>query len=461
MKMITFSYIIQDIFKQGVESMSNNNFFKKISFTIIFIVLLSFTACNNQTGSSGGQNNDPSKKIEISISHYWGGKDPRAPILKEVFDKFQVDNPNVTLKIEELPGDNYQDKFNTWAATGIVPDIILTGLLPYSQKYVDANLALDMTPVFDSDKEWASMFPPTMFSETNFNGKIYFVPQGYSPMILYTNKNILNEYGLKSPETYDDFINCLKTIKDGGKYIPVTIFGKNADNTPWWLAELAGVMGAGADYNAVCEGTGSFDKPALLDAATKLNEICDYAGIGINGIEYNVSASQFTNEKAAFMLNGVWALGQMENDTENGSEFIKKLDFLPFPYIKPEYKGYSSSGVDSGWMISSKIDSSKQDYAIDLVKRLCSKEVASKWYTEAKMLCGYKGVTVDKNSLGTFSKIIDISEKANSFNDITTPWCAFRKADTDPKFRELIQLLIDKKIDEKEMAKQLDEVNLK
>jgi len=163
-------------------------------------------------------------------------------------------------------------------------------------------------------------FNPGAFSGAGVQGKIYAVPTSSAPAFTIYRTDIFQQYGLKPPATWDDFIADGEVLKRHG--IDITNY---AGEDPSTLVTLA--MQAGAHWYTI-DGDSwkvDFQDPASLKAAAVIQKIveenldsqisfADYAAVQRNYDNGGTVTRQISTWQMAGMVknftksNGKWAL---------------------------------------------------------------------------------------------------------------------------------------------------------
>ena len=92
------------------------------------------------------------------------------------------------------------------------------------------------------------------------DGRVYGVPFAYQAFTAFYNKGLFDELGLSEPETWDEFVATLDTLKEN-EIIPISTPGK--DN--WMMAIVMDAIGAPALRRAGVRGR---DPLAVLPTST-------------------------------------------------------------------------------------------------------------------------------------------------------------------------------------------------
>ena len=119
--------------------------------------------------------------------------------------------PNCTVDSYFGPGDYgpLHQKYLVQASTG-TPDVI-EGLLEDLDVYVTSGL---VEPLDDYFNAWAdkSQFVQSAITPLTINGKLYAIPYNVNARGLIYRKDILAQYGLNVPTTWDDLLTTARTI---------------------------------------------------------------------------------------------------------------------------------------------------------------------------------------------------------------------------------------------------------
>ena len=129
-------------------------------------------------------------------------------------------------------------------------------------------------------------------------------------------------------ENPKDFEELLKKLEAAG-YTPITI----SAGTAWCLSMVAGYLCEmeGVDLAALADGSASWEDGQLESAAAKLVELSQYFQKTAAGDTNDVATANFYNEEAAILIQGSWAIAQI-----NGSnpDFESKCGVFQFPGVE-------------------------------------------------------------------------------------------------------------------------------
>lgn len=237
---------------------------KVLSFSLAALMLFStFTGCTKKSD----------KQDEISSEE----KKPTLKMLTGYFANVDLNNDIVAKDIEKttgykvvytmLPQDKADEALNMKVAAGEEFDIFKIAPALFSSLVGQgAFVQLDdlLTNHGDNIKKYTD---PSYWELTKYNNKIYGIPYVTErPNIgdcLAIRQDILDELGLKVPETPDEFYSVLKTIKEKKKIIPFT--AAEGTNIPTIISGF-GLLGGPTNVQDV-KGTimYTFKSPGYID----------------------------------------------------------------------------------------------------------------------------------------------------------------------------------------------------
>lgn len=247
---------------------------------------------------------------------------------KDVIDRFNKDYEGkyhvtpITTNLEE-----YYTKLNALVASNETPDCFIVSPGPNLDVYVDPGVAADLTDDLKADG-WLDTFNggEGAFSQQTYDGKIYAVPLNIAAACVFYNTEMFEKAGISTmPTDWDGFIDTCDKLQAAG-YTPLSI----SAGTAWCLSMLAGYLcdAEGVDLDAIDAGTAHWTDANVAAAANKMLELSKYFQPTAAGDTNDVATANFYNEEAAMLIQGSWAIAQM-----NGSnpEFEDKCGVFAFP----------------------------------------------------------------------------------------------------------------------------------
>jgi multiple sugar transport system substrate-binding protein len=234
--------------------------------------------------------------------------------LDKIVAAFEAKYPNITINVQTAAYADYFTKLQTDFAAGSAPDTFETDYGDFVG-YADAGSLLDLSTVSASDSSFsAAVYYPKAFSAFQYQGKSYALPESFSDVVLFYNKDLFDKAGVAYPTanwTWFDEITAAQKLTDSAKGIwgddqPISFFeffkvldqagGSffNADNTQATFNSAAGVTAA----------------QWLIDKVNKYKVMPSAAQMGGQNDE-----AMFKAGKLAMWHSGIWEFTPMAQTT--------------------------------------------------------------------------------------------------------------------------------------------------
>lgn len=139
------------------------------------------------------------------------------------------------------------------------------------QTLVENGLVEDLTSVWDSSIYDAGVSQGIADAFT-FDGKIYAAPWSVLYNVVFYNKTVFDQYGLKEPETFDEFLQVCETLKSNG-VTPIALKSDSWAGFIWFQALLAA-----KDvelYKGICDGSIKYTDPRIVEVMEVWKEMLD------------------------------------------------------------------------------------------------------------------------------------------------------------------------------------------
>ena len=375
--------------------------YKKMSLAAITgLSLLGLSACSSQGESTDG-------KVTIE---YFNQKGEMVDTLREIAKDFEKENPNVHVKVVNVP--NAGEVLKTRVLAGDVPDVV--NIYPQSielQEWAKAGNFEDL-----SNKDYLKRVKNHYADKYAIDGKIYNIPYTANAYGIYYNKDKFKELGLKVPETWEEFEELVDTIIAKGE-TPFAIAGADT----WTLngyhqLALATSTGGGKEANDYLR----FSKPnaikssdsVLKDDFRLLDLFRKKGAMQTNwqGAGYTDVVGAFARGDALMTPNGSWAITAI-----NAQDPKFNVGTFPFPG-KQKGQSLTIGAGDLAWSISSSSKHKKEANAF--VEYMSRPEVMQKYYDVDGSPTAIEGV----KEAGSDAPLAGLAELA--FTDRHLVWLA-------------------------------------
>ncbi|MCD7762133.1 MAG: extracellular solute-binding protein [Lachnospiraceae bacterium] len=247
----------------------------------------------------------------------------------EVIERFNEDYDGVyhvtaiTTNLEE-----YYTKLNALVAAGDTPDVFIVSPGPNLDVYVDPGIAAPLDEYLEADGWKETFSSDAVFSQMTYDDSIYAVPLNIAAACVFYNTEMFENAGVEVPTTWDEFLEVCQALQDAG-YTPISI----SAGTAWCLSMVAGYLcdREGVDLEAIESGEQSWVNDQTIAAAEKMVELSQYFQPTAAGDTNDVATAAFYNEEAAILIQGSWAIAQI-----NGAnpDFEEKCGVFQFPAIE-------------------------------------------------------------------------------------------------------------------------------
>jgi len=206
----------------------------------ISIFALALGGCGGlgeQAGNKSGQSSDAGSQstadnVELTFQTW-------VPNIDKVVDAFNESHDNIHVNLETItagPDGGYATMLSAVEA-GNASDIAQVGY-DSMPDFVRAGALENITEFVQPS---ADVFVPWQLEAVSFGGEILGVPQASSPLGLFYRSDIFEQAGVKgAPETWDEFYEAAKKIRELGSDYYIAAFGYT--HAPWMmgLAEQGG-----------------------------------------------------------------------------------------------------------------------------------------------------------------------------------------------------------------------------
>lgn len=134
---------------------------------------------------------------------------------QEIIAMFEAENPDILVQLEAVAGRDYYARLLTQVAAGAAPDIMQIGDDAVPQ-FVEAGAILPLDDLISGEYSLdTSIYLPGLLTPGEYQGKRYFLPKDYSPLAVYYNKKLFDQFNVPYPQdgwTWDDFLETAQAL---------------------------------------------------------------------------------------------------------------------------------------------------------------------------------------------------------------------------------------------------------
>ncbi|MFB4283954.1 sugar ABC transporter substrate-binding protein [Nonomuraea sp. MTCD27] len=252
---------------------------------------------------------DPATKIVITVALT---TDAVTEVRNAQFDFFfKQRHPNIEIKRESAPFDQFLTKYMTQAAGGTLPDVLYNHY-SWTQNLV-ANKVLHplddyigRTPGFDMDD-----IPQSGLGYFKRDGSLYGLPTDMAPKLLFYNKDLFDQAGIAYPDetwTFDRLFVTMRKMTSGSGVEKVYGFSPMPKPSPDLTAVF--LLPYGGRFLDQAEAKVMIDDPAARDVMARWLDLLikDKAVPSLAELQLLEKVDPFKSGHAAMMINGAWLM---------------------------------------------------------------------------------------------------------------------------------------------------------
>jgi len=277
-----------------------------------------------------------STEKQLIIFHWWtaGGEREAADAM---FKAFKAKYPDVEIVENPVAGGggvSHRVVLQARLAAGIPPDTWQTLGGAELKSYVDGGYLEPLDDLWKELDYW-SVIPKPLANAVTINGHPYTVPLNmHIQNILYYNKKLFDELGLKPPKTFEELISVAKTIKKAkpGMY-PLALGTKEKWEAAFVFDSILLEVGGPEYYVKLYKGEVDVkNDPTFRKALERLKELVPYIYPYHATLTWDESCGLLVSGEAAMVIMGTWAIGYFKS---RGWEPGREFSAVTFPQ-KPE-----------------------------------------------------------------------------------------------------------------------------
>ncbi len=351
-----------------------------------FAILFALIAVGSLLYAGGGTEGGEAKKppVTIRLVTYWNAADSFTVYYDEVAAEMEKEFPHLTLNNEGYESAAARDKYAIEFASGSPPDISYV-VQSLAREFSKQGLLLNLYPFITKDPEWKEYYTAGVWSGFAPGGKMYMSPMATNFGSMMYNKRVLAKAGLSGPaEDWNKMMSYVAKIKATG--VSPWLTGGKEYRWAWLITQMM-IRTSGVD-KMVALATGDekmgWDKPEngairtleLLDELVKAGAFPE----DINALPRQVGYGIFAKDGGGMWYEGSWMISTFTKASGDPNFDAEHLLVAPFPKIAGT-KGDQVGGVSGplGMAVSSKISGEHQKLTLELVKRLASPKIHTRW----------------------------------------------------------------------------------
>ena len=329
--------------------------------------------------------------------------------LRESIQAFEANNPKIKINLVELP-DNTNEKF----------EII-------SSKLAEQDGTID---IIDSDVTWPAIFVKEKWIEpldkyfsqeelkahfessieaARVNGKLYGIPYRYDSGLIFYRKDLLDKYGFKAPESFDELLAISKTITANEPNLSGYAGSwKNFEGLTCNYIEM--LWASGGDVNVGEDGKLTFDQKEGYNALKNMTDMLykhKIAPIEATGFSSGDLRKLFAEGNLLFMRDwpAGWAVVNAQDSKVQGM-----VGAMPIPKL---HEKASSPGTYGGWQYMISKSSKHKSASVKFMKFMTSDAEQKRSFTTYSYLPSKRQLYYDTDVLNKVPFAIELADYFN------------------------------------------------
>jgi len=243
---------------------------------------------------------------------------------------FEEEHPDIDVIHSTIAHEDFKQAIRAYLTASTPPDVMTWFAGNRARFFIDKGLIMDISDVWEKEG-WNESYPKGFRALSTVNDKQYFLPASWYWWAVYYRKDIFDQYGLKPPQTWDEFLQVCETLKQNG-ITPITIGTKYPWTAAGWFDYLNMRVNGPEFHINLMLGKERYDDPRVKKVFT------DYWGVLIQKGYFLENAAAYSwSEALQFMIEGkaaMYLMGDFIRDSYP-DELEGNLDFFRFPIIDP------------------------------------------------------------------------------------------------------------------------------
>jgi len=229
----------------------------------------------------------------------------------------------ITTNLEE-----YYTKLNALVAAGETPDVFIVSPGANMNDYALTGVAAPIDEYLNAG--WKNDFTSdAVFAGSTYSDGIYAVPLNIAAACVFYNTEMFADAGAEVPKTFDELLDACQKLQDAG-YTPITI----SAGTAWCLSMVAGYLcdRNGLVLSDIKDHKTDWKDEKVINAGKQIQALSKYFQKTAAGDDNDIATAAFYNGEAAILIQGSWAIGQINGSCAEG--FADKVGVFAFPAVE-------------------------------------------------------------------------------------------------------------------------------
>lgn len=392
-----------------------------------------------QSGSTADASSAPNSGEVVEINYLtWRNRPDLYP--ESLIEAFEAENPNIKVNYQVVKNtDEYLQAQQVRLLSGT--DIDVTSVRPESMAdFVEVGYLLDLTGA-----EYLNNYMEGTLDSATIDGKVYGVPGAINLIGVYYNKDMFEQYNIKVPTNWEEWIAALEAFKAEG------IYSLASGYKDGWPTEFDiynyfhNLMIEDPDiFKKVNSGEVKYTDEVFLNLFREIDEFYKAGYIhpdclSLTGADID---PMFIGQQIPMVINGEWGAA-----TYDAVDLDFELGLLPL-YVESTNDVYAAATVGN---FECGVSSTKHPEEVKkFLEFLSSQEGASITANNLTAFSPVKGVTLETDSCITlFNDMLDMPSVDFFYSQ--------QRADDNSEMIRLLQEMFLQSITPEELAQSLQQ----
>jgi ABC-type glycerol-3-phosphate transport system substrate-binding protein len=381
------------------------------------LMLAALTACGSD-GSSGEDGGDG----PVELTYWTHTHPPMIDLNKELIAEYEAKHPEVTIKYEQIPNNEFGTKMLTALSNGSGPDIINMDDSALRGEYIPKDLLAPIDPAAfgkgSAEEIEAGYVAGTLDGAKGQDGQLYGVPSEFNATAFAINKAHFADAGLdpsNPPETWDEVAAAGKKLvakgHEGFNFVYL--------HSGWYSQQLQTLLNETGGSILTEDGTESaLDEPQSVEALRIWSDLINRDKVGnadTASREATVPFDDFASGRRSMTMIYPWAVDQLKADNPG---VFKDVEVVPLPQVDPA----NPTGRWYAYYFAVNKASEHQREAWKFIQYLASQ--SERWLTDVNFVqpvTGWEESTAAKENI----PFLDVWSQAYSqgkFDEVAPHW---------------------------------------
>ena len=244
------------------------------------------------------------------------------------------------LTMNTVATEQFRAQLSSYLTSGNPPDVITWLAGSVARDYAAKGLLLDVSDMWTGDGACAKFSPALKALSSADDGKQIFVPTSYYWWSIFYRKSAFEEWGVKVPTTWDEFMGLNDTLKTKG-VAPLTCgTGSTAWMSSGWFDYLDLRINGAPFHRELLAGKHSFDSAEVRKVMDTYATLVRYFDPKGRSYSWQEAATPLVNKKAGMYLIGAFLTTAFPSDAQDD------IDFFSVPTIDPSVPSAEEAPTD-------------------------------------------------------------------------------------------------------------------